>query len=56
MQDKALTFRQGFGLKLDYWRAVLGGTMLALVLLFPQGLAGFARLLALRWQARRSAP
>ena len=40
----------------DYWRAVLGGTMLALVLLFPQGLAGFARLLALRWQARRSAP
>jgi branched-chain amino acid transport system permease protein len=41
----------------DYWRAVLGGTMLALVLLFPQGLAGFARQLALRWQARhRSAP
>ena len=37
----------------DYWRAVLGGTMLALVLLFPQGLAGFARQLALRWQARR---
>ena len=27
----------------DYWRAVLGGTMLALVLLFPQGLAGFAQ-------------
>jgi hypothetical protein len=24
----------------DYWRAVLGGTMLLLVLLFPQGLAG----------------
>lgn len=41
----------------DYWRAVLGGTMLALVLMFPQGLAGFARQLALRWQARRrSAP
>jgi len=37
----------------DYWRAVLGGTMLALVLMFPQGLAGFARQVALRWQARR---
>lgn len=41
----------------DYWRAVLGGAMLALVLMFPQGLAGFARSIALRWQARRrSAP
>ena len=27
----------------DYWRAVLGGTMLLLVLLFPQGIAGFWR-------------
>ncbi|MDF1485830.1 ABC transporter permease [Ramlibacter sp. H39-3-26] len=27
----------------DYWRAVLGGIILLLVLLFPQGLAGFAR-------------
>lgn len=27
----------------DYWRALLGGTMLALVLLFPQGIAGFAQ-------------
>ncbi|GAB2486335.1 ABC transporter permease [Comamonas humi] len=31
----------------DYWRAALGGVMLALVLLFPQGLAGYA---ALAWQ------
>lgn len=27
----------------DYWRAVLGGTILLLVLLFPQGIAGFAK-------------
>ncbi len=27
----------------DYWRAVLGATMLVLVLLFPQGIAGFAQ-------------
>ena len=41
----------------DYWRAVLGGAMLALVLMFPQGLAGFAQSIALRWQTRRrSAP
>jgi len=26
----------------DYWRAVMGGTILLLVLLFPQGIAGFA--------------
>ena len=40
----------------DYWRAVLGGTMLALVLLFPQGLAGFAQQVwryFQRWVARR---
>ena len=35
----------------DYWRAVLGATMLVLVLLFPQGLAGFGQQLAQRWQA-----
>lgn len=35
----------------DYWRALLGAIMLALVLLFPQGIAGFAQ--ALR---RRMAP
>jgi len=27
----------------EYWRAMLGAIMLILVLLFPQGLAGFAR-------------
>ena len=31
----------------DYWRALLGGIMLALVLLFPQGLSGFVQY----WQA-----
>ena len=32
----------------DYWRALLGATMLLLVLAFPQGLAGFAQ----AWWAR----
>lgn len=27
----------------DYWRAMMGATMLVLVLLFPQGIAGFAQ-------------
>jgi len=36
----------------DYWRAVLGATILLLVLVFPQGIAGFAAQL---WQRRRSA-
>ena len=31
----------------DYWRALLGGIMLVLVLLFPQGISGFAHY----WQA-----
>jgi branched-chain amino acid transport system permease protein len=34
----------------DYWRALLGAIILLLVLLFPQGIAGFARQLALRWR------
>ena len=38
----------------DYWRAVLGATMLVLVLLFPQGIAGFGQQLAQRWQARNA--
>nr|MDH4446628.1 branched-chain amino acid ABC transporter permease [Acidovorax sp.] len=38
----------------DYWRAVLGGTMLLLVLLFPQGLAGAGQQLAQWWHARRA--
>jgi branched-chain amino acid transport system permease protein len=32
----------------DYWRAVLGGIVLMLVLLFPQGIVGFFRLMLLR--------
>ena len=32
----------------DYWRALRGGIMLLLVLLFPQGISGFAQM----WQAR----
>ncbi|OVZ60017.1 ABC transporter permease [Pigmentiphaga sp. NML080357] len=32
----------------DYWRAMLGFIILVLVLLFPQGIAGFARQLAQR--------
>ncbi|WP_440106355.1 ABC transporter permease [Acidovorax sp. BL-A-41-H1] len=40
----------------DYWRAVLGGTMLLLVLLFPQGLAGAGQQLAQWWHARRAGP
>ncbi|CAM3800817.1 ABC transporter permease [Paracidovorax anthurii] len=37
-----------FARQTDYWRAVLGGTLLLLVLLFPRGLAG-----ALSWRGRR---
>ena len=35
----------------DYWRAMLGGIILLLVLLFPQGIAGFARQLINRRQS-----
>ncbi|ARP91030.1 ABC transporter permease [Bordetella genomosp. 9] len=35
----------------EYWRALLGGVILLLVLAFPQGIAGFARQLADRWRA-----
>jgi len=34
----------------DYWRAMLGAIILLLVLLFPQGIAGFARQIFLRGQ------
>jgi branched-chain amino acid transport system permease protein len=34
----------------EYWRAMLGGIILVLVLLFPQGIAGYVRY----WLARRS--
>jgi branched-chain amino acid transport system permease protein len=36
----------------DYWRAVLGGIILMLVLLFPRGIAGAAQQLA-EWVAQR---
>jgi branched-chain amino acid transport system permease protein len=29
----------------EYWRAMLGGIILVLVLLFPQGIAGYAQCL-----------
>jgi branched-chain amino acid transport system permease protein len=32
----------------DYWRAVLGGSMLLMVLVFPQGIAGSVQALWLR--------
>ena len=38
----------------DYWRAMLGGIILLLVLLFPQGIAGFAKQLSDK--LRRRAP
>ncbi|WHZ09831.1 MAG: ABC transporter, permease protein 1 [Burkholderiaceae bacterium] len=38
----------------DYWRAVLGGIMLLLVLLFPQGIAGAFRRLGERWTMQRA--
>jgi branched-chain amino acid transport system permease protein len=35
----------------EYWRAMLGGIILVLVLLFPQGIAGYAQRLFLRSKA-----
>jgi branched-chain amino acid transport system permease protein len=37
----------------DYWRAMLGAIILVLVLLFPQGIAGYAQQLALRRRPAR---
>jgi branched-chain amino acid transport system permease protein len=37
----------------EYWRAALGAMILVLVLLFPMGIAGFVRNLALRMRERR---
>ena len=37
----------------DYWRAMLGAIILLLVLLFPQGIAGFARQFADRRREAR---
>ena len=39
----------------DYWRAMLGGIILLLVLLFPQGIAGYARQLFERRSANSRA-
>ena len=36
----------------EYWRAMLGGIILLLVLLFPQGLAGFTRSVSQRFSPR----
>ena len=38
----------------DYWRAVLGGIMLLLVLLFPQGIVGFAQQALLRLRGAKA--
>ncbi|HEY1231203.1 MAG TPA: ABC transporter permease, partial [Ramlibacter sp.] len=37
----------------DYWRAMLGGIILLLVLLFPQGIAGSIKLIADRMRGRK---
>lgn len=39
----------------EYWRALLGATMLLLVLLFPQGIAGFAQQLRARIAPKKRA-
>ncbi len=40
----------------DYWRAVLGGIVLLLVLLFPQGIVGFAQQAFLRLRGVQAGP
>ncbi len=40
----------------DYWRALFGGIILVLVLVFPQGLAGFSQQIAAWWQQLRPDP
>lgn len=40
----------------DYWRALLGGIMLLMVLLMPHGLAGLWENLQNQWRARKPAP
>jgi branched-chain amino acid transport system permease protein len=39
----------------DYWRATLGAIILILVLLFPQGIAGFAKQLTDKLMRRANA-
>ena len=38
----------------EFWRAVIGAVILLIVLLFPQGLVGGLKALALRWREPRS--
>jgi branched-chain amino acid transport system permease protein len=38
----------------EYWRALLGGIMLVLVLLFPQGISGFVQMLWARLVPRKN--
>jgi branched-chain amino acid transport system permease protein len=40
----------------EYWRALFGGIILLLVLVFPQGIAGFCQQIAERIGLRRSTP
>ena len=40
----------------DYWRAMLGGVILLLVLLFPQGIAGYAAQWMQRWRRGADQP
>lgn len=40
----------------DYWRAMLGAIILILVLLFPQGIAGFAKRQVQKWRERKGVP
>jgi branched-chain amino acid transport system permease protein len=38
----------------DYWRAMLGAIILILVLLFPQGIAGFVKQQIQKWRERKA--
>ncbi len=54
----ALTFtllQDSLARNTEYWRAVMGGVMLLLVLVFPQGLAGGLHQLWSRWTSRAQA-
>ncbi len=54
----ALTFtvlQDSLARSTDYWRAVMGGVMMLLVLVFPQGIAGGLHQLWSRWTSRTQA-
>ena len=38
----------------EFWRAVMGGVILLIVLLFPQGLVGGLKALVTRWREQRA--